>query len=494
MAARAVTSGVWVFALNLINRAFGILRTIILARLLTPDDFGLLGLALLTTATLETLSQTGFHGAIIQRQKSTDAYLNTAWSCSAMRGIILFALLYGLSPAVAEFFKDSRVVAIIRVIGISILLSGFANTGIVLLKKELDFKKQFLYETLSNMADILVSIALAFWLRNVWALVIGGVAGHVVRLILSYGLHPWRPSLSFDLARFREMFAFGKWMLAAGILHLLITKADDLFVGKWFGVAALGLYQMAFLLSNMTTTDLTHTISQIAFPAYSKIQQDQSTLARVYLKVLKGVAFISVAVAFGLFAFASELVELLLGRQWMAMVPVLEILTFAGLARSIQSTAVPVFLAMDRPKINTEINITRALALFGLIYPFSMKWGVLGVAYAVLTSSVVSVLVVSLRIPAVINVRLSQFYQSILAPVLIATTTQVLMILVRPGGVESEAVRVFLSPIFWASSYLALSAMADTMLKLGLREIVQEAWRHLGPGQKMMLQKASKQP
>jgi lipopolysaccharide exporter len=408
--------------------------------------------------------------------------------------MILFALLYFLSPQVADFFDDTRVVPIIRVIAISILLSGFANIGIVLFRKELDFKKQFIYETLSNSADIVISIALALWLRTVWALVIGGVAGHIMRLILSYGLHPWRPALSFDAVKFREMFTFGKWMLAAGILHFVITKADDLFVGKYFGVAALGLYQMAYLLSNVTTTDLTHTISQIAFPAYSKIQNDPSTLVNVYLKVLRGVAFISVSVAFFLFAFASELVELLLGGQWVAMAPVLEVLAFAGLARSIQSTAVPVFLAMGRPKIHTEINIIRAVVLFCLIYPFATTWGMLGVAYAVLTSCVVSVLAVSLRIPTVINVRVSQFYMSIFVPVLTAATSLVLMMLVKQTGVESGPVRLLFLLLFGASVYLALSIAADRRLKYGMRETVQEAWQHFGIGKKMLLQKAGKQP
>jgi O-antigen/teichoic acid export membrane protein len=283
-------------------------------------------------------------------------------------------------------------------------------------------------------------------------------------------------------------------MLAAGILHFLITKADDLFVGKSFGVAALGLYQMAYLLSNVTTTDLAHTISQIAFPAYSKIQNDPVTLVDVYLKVLRGVAFISASVAFSLYAFASEIVELLLGRHWLPMVPVLEILAFAGLARSIQSTAVPVFLAMDRPKIHTEINIIRALVLFGLIYPFAATWGALGVAYAVLTSCIASVLAVSLRIPTVINVRASQFYLSILIPVLTATTTLVLMMLVKQTGVEYGTGRFLLLLLFGASVYLSLSIMADRLLKYGMRETVQEVWQHLGLGKKVFLQKAGKQP
>ena len=178
----------------------------------------------------------------------------------------------------------------------------------------------------------------------------------------------------------------------------------------------------------------------------------------------------------------------------MAMAPVLEVLAFAGLARSIQSTAVPVFLAMGRPKIHTEINIIRAVVLFCLIYPFASTWGMLGVAYAVLTSCVVSVLAVSLRIPTVINVRVSQFYMSIFVPVLTATTTLVLMMLVKQTGVESGPVRLLFLLLFGASVYLALSVAADRRLKYGMRETVQEAWQHLGLGKKMLLQKAGKQP
>ena len=494
LAAKAVTSGAWVFALNFINRGLGLIRTVILARLLTPDDFGLLGLALLITATLETLSQTGFYGAIIQRQNKPESYLNTAWTCSALRGMCLFVLLYALSPQLARFFEDPRVVPIIRVIAVSMLLSGFANIGVVCFKKDLEFKKYFTYETLGNMADIVTSIAMAFCLRSVWAMVIGGLAGHAMRLVLSYGLHPYRPALAFDLPKFKELFAFGKWMLAAGVMHFLITKADDLFVGKYFGVAALGLYQMAYLLSNVTTTDLVYSISQIAFPAYSKIQNDRASLSEAYLKVIRGVAFAAVSVALILFAFASELVTLFFGEQWLPMVPVLEVLALAGLARSIQSTAVPIFLAMDRPKIHSEINFVRAAVLFACIYPFSQAWGVLGVAYAVLASCVVSVLAVSLRIPAVLDLRASQFYLSIAAPLLPAGVTLTAVMLAKQAGVESESWRFFFLPLLGVSVYLALSLTVDGLLKYGVGQTVRALWQHLVPGRNLCIQKAGRQP
>jgi O-antigen/teichoic acid export membrane protein len=492
LAVKAATSAVWVFALNFINRGSGLMRTVILARLLTPDDFGLLGLALLITATLETLSQTGFHGAIIQRQGQAEGYLNTAWTCSALRGAGLFVLLCGLAPQLARFFEDARMVPIIRVIAVSILLSGFGNIGVVFFRKNLEFKKLFIYETLSNMADIVTSIALAVWLRNVWALVIGGVVGHSVRLILSYGLHPHRPAIAFDVAKFKELVVFGKWMLAAGILHFMITKADDLFVGKCFGVAALGLYQMAFLLSNVTTTDLVYSISQIAFPAYSKIQHDRASLTKAYLKVLRGVAFAAVSVALILFAFAPEFVNLFLGEQWMPMVPVLEVLALAGLARSIQATAVPVFLAVNRPKIHSQINFIRAAVLFACIYPLAQAWGVLGVAYAVLASCVVSVLAVSLRIPAVLELRASTFYLSISAPLLPAGVTLVAVMLAKQAGVESGTWRFFLLPLLAVSVHLTLSLMVDGLLKYGVRQTIGALWQHVGLGKTMRFQKAGR--
>jgi len=210
--------------------------------------------------------------------------------------------------------------------------------------------------------------------------------------------------------------------------------------------------------------------------------------------VLRGVAFAAVSVALILFAFASEIVTLFLGEQWMPMVSVLEVLALAGLARSIQSTAVPVFLAMDQPKIHSQINAIRVVVLFACIYPFSQAWGVLGVAYAVLASCVVSVLAVSLRIPAVLDLRASQFYLSIAAPLLPAGVTLTAVMLAKQAGVESESWRFFFLPLLGVSVYLALSLTVDGLLKYGVGQTVRALWQHLVPGRNLCIQKAGRQP
>jgi O-antigen/teichoic acid export membrane protein len=252
----------------MLNRALGFIRTIILARLLAPEDFGLLGIALLSISMLETFSKTGFDSALIQKKENVESYLDTAWTVSALRGILLFFILLFSAPLIARFFNTPAAAQVIRVIALFTLLAGLRNIGILFFQKELEFNKQFSYEFSATLVDLTVAITLAFILRNVWALVWGGLAASLVRLVLSYVLHPHRPRMRIDREGFQELFGFGKWVLTSGILVFLVTQGDDILVGKLLGVTALGLYQMAYTLSNLPATEVTHMISKVTFPAH----------------------------------------------------------------------------------------------------------------------------------------------------------------------------------------------------------------------------------
>ena len=261
--------------------------------MLAPSDFGLLGVALLTLSTIEIFSQTGFRSALIQKKENIESYLDTAWTVSAMRGVILFLILYLSSPIISKFFNSPQAMSVIKVISISILFSGFKNIGILFFQKELEFKKQFIYEFSATIGDLIVAISLAFILRNVWALVWGVLAANFVRFVMSYVLSPYRPKFRIQKEKFKDLFGFSKWVLGSGILVFLTTQGDDIFVGKMLGVTTLGFYQMAYLLSNLPATEITHVISRVTFPAYSKLQEDLSKIKEAYLKVLQVIAFFS---------------------------------------------------------------------------------------------------------------------------------------------------------------------------------------------------------
>ncbi len=413
---KVVRGGLWVFSLRILNRGLGLIRTIILARLLAPEDFGLMGIAMLAISTLETFSQTGFQAALIQKKEDIESYLDTAWTVSAIRGLMLFLILFFAAPLIAEFFNSPQAVLIIQVIALSTLLSGLRNIGVVFFQKELEFNKQFFFEFSATIVDLGVAIPLAFLLRNVWALVWGGLAANFIRLFMSYILQPYRPHIAFEKQRFLGLFGFGKWVVGSGILIFLITHGDDIFVGKMLGVTSLGLYQMAYLISNLPATEITHVISQVTFPAYSKIQDNLVRLKDAYLKVLHITAFISIPVAIGIFTFSSEFTQLFLGNKWMQIIPLLQILVFAGLVRSIAATAGYVFYAIGKSKLDTLLQTIRLAVLVLLIYPLSKKYGLLGVSYTVLCSIFTANLFFCILVIRITACNLNSFLKTLIFP------------------------------------------------------------------------------
>jgi len=386
---RVVKSGLWAFALRAVNRAFRFIRLIILARVLAPEDFGLMGIALLTMATLDTFSQTGFQAALIQKKDDIKSYLDAAWTVLILRGSILFAILYIIAPFAAHFFNAKEAEVIIRVIGLSFLIQAFTNIGVIYFEKELEFNKLFIYSFVGTLSDFVVAVSAALILKNVWALVFGSLAGSTAMCITSYFIHPYRPKFDFHLGKAKELFGFGKWILGSSILIFLITQGDDIFVGKLLGTTALGLYQLAYRISNMPTTEITHVISQVTFPAYSKLQDNIEKLREAYLRVLQVTAFLSFPLAGLIFVLAPDFTRIFLGEKWMPMVPAMQVLAIYGAIRSIGSLTGSLWQAYGKPQISTYFNMFKLILIAIFIYPFTVWWGILGTALAVVAASLV---------------------------------------------------------------------------------------------------------
>ncbi len=390
LARRAVKGGVWVFALKTAHRVLGLIRTIILARLLSPADFGLMGIAVLAIGTLDTFSQAGLEPALVQKKGDIRPYLDTVWTVKIIRSVVLFGLLYVSAPVIAGFFKTSQALQVIRVLAFLELFMGIKNIGTVYFQKELQFDRRFILEFSGLVANIGVSITLAFVLRNVWALVWGSLAGAFVTGIVSYMVHPYRPRIRFGSGKAKELFRFGKWLFGSSILYFLITQGDNAFVGKVIGITALGLYQMAYQLSNAPATEITHVVSSVTFPVYSKIQDDMARLRKVYSEVLQLNVFLAAPMATGIFILAPDFTRIFLGEKWLPMVPAMQLLALAGFLRALAGTTGAMFYALGRPKTETLWQGIRLATLAALIFPLSMQWGISGTALAVCASILVA--------------------------------------------------------------------------------------------------------
>jgi len=452
---------------------------VILARILSPHDFGLMGIAMLTMLILENFSQTGFQAALIQKKENIESYLNTAWTTMIVRGVVLFSILYFIAPYASTFFKSPDAKPIIQVVVISVLIQAFTNIGVIYFQKELEFKKMFIYQLSGTLADFTVAVSAAIILKNVWALIFGLLAGNFVRFVVSYLIHPYRPRIRFDLKKIKELSVFGRWVFGSNILMFLTTQGDSVIVGKILGTTMLGFYQMAYRISNMPATEITHVISQVTFPAYAKIQDNIPKLREAYLKVLQFTAFLSFPIAGLIFVLARDFTRIFLGEKWMPMVPAMQVLVLWGLIRSMGATTGSVFQGIGKPEVITKLQFVVLALLVISIYPLATRWGILGVSLAVIFSTSMPNLVAFYKVIKVIQCSTRDFYRVVAFPLLNTTVMILLILMIKNYWITKvEILDFFLIFSFSILTYFGVtflfnkfSGFYDEILNLTLGEL-----------------------
>lgn len=383
---KTVQGGAWISSLKIIRKVLSLIRLIIIGRILAPSDFGLMGIALLTMSALETFSTFGFKQALIQKKENTDNYLDAAWTVLIIRGFVVFIIVYLVAPYVAFFFHTPEVKPIIQVLGLVAFLQAFANIGVIFFHKELEFDKVFIYRFVGISTNFIVAVVAAIVLRSVWALVLGLLAEKVVSIIVSYLIHPYRPRLSKDIGKAKELFGFGRWILGSSIFVFIGEHIDDIFVGRVLSAMALGFYQMAYRISNMLETEITQVISSVAFPAYAKIQDKQARLRKAYFRIMRLTIAVSLPITMGMVLLAPEFTRIFLSEKWMPMVTAMQLLAVAGLIKSIVSTGSPLFVGSGFPKYEFFMQMIRGLTIIIIIYPLIIYMGISGAALGVILS------------------------------------------------------------------------------------------------------------
>lgn len=378
---RTVKGGLWMTATNVADRALQIVLLIVLARLLDPADFGLMGIALLTLSAMKRFSRVGFQEALIQRiEADIDDYLNTAWTVEVGRGLGLAAITFLAAPLVASFFSEPRAQPVLRVVALSPLLMGLRNPAVVYFKKNLDFHKEFAYVMSGSVANFGVAVALGLVFQNVWALVLGYVSADATRLLVSYVMDGFRPIPEFNRQYLGELFAYGKWITGTEGLQFLISEGDDAVVGFVLGAASLGLYQVAYRIAKAPATEVAIVVSSVTFPAYSKLQDDVDALREVFFKTVQVTTFVSFPISVGIVVASPVFVRGFLGVEWLPIIPIMQLIGVYGLLISLGATFGPVWKALGRPDYITKLSAVRVVLMAILILPATRMYGIIGAA------------------------------------------------------------------------------------------------------------------
>ena len=387
-----IRGGIW----NTVNKIFflglGFIQLIILARLLSPKDFGLMSIALLTIATFDSLIVTGFPEALIQKKGEALNYYDTVWTISALKSLSLFIIIFFLAKPIAIFFNDLSLVFIIKVISLSIIFRGISSIGIVIFRKEIDFYNYFIYYSSGSIVNFIVSISLAFIFKNVWALVIGYVLGDFARFIISYCLFNYKPKIKIKTEQLKELFSFGIWIFLARIVSFFIRNIDRFVISKILGIIPLGFYQMASSFSNSSFLEITDVIYQVTFPAYSKIQDQFQALKDSYLKSLQVLSLIIIPCAGAVFILAPEIVKIFLGQKWLSIISPLRILSLLGMVCVFNSPLSSMILVKRKQNIGLFFSFIQLIILSIIIFPLTKSLGIVGSSLAVFSSITLGVI------------------------------------------------------------------------------------------------------
>jgi len=384
------------------EKSLGLISTVILARILVPEDFGLVAMAMSIISLVELASSFSFETVLIQREQPTRAHYDTAWTLNILFGASCALVMIALSKPAAAFYSEPRLVAVVCVIASGWALQSLENVGAVDFRRQMDFRKEFVFLALKKFVGFSVTVILAFVLRNYWALVAGMMAGRLAGVVSSYVMSPFRPRLG--LAARRDLFRFSSWLLVANIVNFAETRFAHFFVGRVEGPTPLGLFTIASDFASLPTTELSAPINRAAFPGYSRLAGRRPDLQSEVTIVIGMLALSTIPAALGLMTLAEPLVRLVLGEKWIAIVPILQILVLGSCLRAVMSNYHAVFLAVGHPHLTPVLEGCRVAVMIPLTFVLAEMHGLVGVAVAqaismgfgFITSSVVLVKVLEL--------------------------------------------------------------------------------------------------
>ncbi len=378
----------WMSGFRVFTRLLAFVKIGVLARVLSPSQFGVFGIASLILALLEILTETGINIILVQSKRSIEEYLDSAWVVSIIRGTVISLLIIISAPFIVNFFNSPESLPILLFMSLVPFVRGFINPAEIVLQKELRFGSEFWFRSVIFFVDACVSIIVALLTHSVYALVWGLLAGAVFEVVLSFILFVQRPRLILHREYFSELFHKGKWITAYGIFNYIAENGDNIIVGRVMGSANLGLYQMAYKISILPISEISDVVSRVVFPVYTKISGDKERLLKAFSKTIASMSIVSFVVGLLIFVFPKEIILVFLGDKWLAAVPVLKILSLYGVIRTIAGPASALFLALEKQNYVTIMTSIRFFVLAISIYPFVLTWGLVGAAYAMLLSTI----------------------------------------------------------------------------------------------------------
>lgn len=434
-------------AAQIVTQVVRFATNVALARLLSPDDFGVVAIALVVTLLLDQLKDLGTGLAIIQRETVDERLLNSVFYLNLALGVLLAGGIYASAGTVAGLLGNPDAAPVLQAFSGVTLVTSLAQIHHSLLRRDLRFYELAIVASSTAVVTAVVSIVAAFMGLNYWALVVGTIAGAVFGTVMVWIYDRWRPSLMFDLASLRSIWGFSFNLFLSNVLTLFFTQVDKVIISHFLGSAALGTYTLAQRTVTSPVTAVSTVVAEVTFPAFSRRQTEHAALRSGFVRSSAVVALVTFPVLFGFAALASPAVAVVFGARWSDMVPVIWLLAPVAAIQSVTAASSQILLAKGRSDVVYRLGIVYCVVLTaaGLI---GVQWGLVGVAAA-------------------------------LGAAILLITPFALMLAFREIELRlRDYLRAFI-PHLWITSAMMLAVIAATF---GVREAAGPAWLELVVG------------
>lgn len=382
---KLVKGASWVAAARLLINVIGFASTIILARLLVPDDFGIVAIAEAIAIVVASVTELSLANALIQHRRPTRDHYDSAFTLNAVRSVLLALVIAALALPASGIYGDERLAPVLGLIAFATVIGGFENPKLVVFRRQLIFWQDFLLTFGAKLAGFLVAVTIAIAFRSYWALVLGSFAAQLVRVGLSYAVIPYRPRACLN--RWRELFSFSGWLTLSKAVRTLNLRSDPIALGFFVGSAGLGQYALGSRLAYLPVFEALSPLRQILFPAFSRMNEQPERLKSAYLRAQHFLLAFGIPIAIGFAVVAEPSVILLIGEKWRPIVPIVEALALASVLGLMESSE-PLAMALNRTRDIAGRDVRVALIrlpllAIGLVVGTMTPIGpIMGVVYA----------------------------------------------------------------------------------------------------------------
>lgn len=364
---RAVSGLVWSFIDDFAKLGLSLIRGVILARLLSPREFGLIGMTTIFIAVSQSFVDSGFKQALIRKKDCTQADFSTVFYFNMFVSVVLYAVLFVSAGAIATFFDEPVLGPVLRVLGLGLIINAVSLVQQTQLTKNINFRLQTRISVIASIVSGALGIYMAFAGYGVWSLVASTLSGLFLVSLLLWLWRDWRPSLMFSLASFREMFSFGSRLLVSGLLNTVYRNVYNLVIGKYFSAAELGYYTRADTFQKLPSQHLSGVIQRVSYPVLSAVQDDMPRLRVGYRRVIKNTMLVSFVLMLGMAAVAEPMVVTLVGEQWRPSVVYLQLLCLVGMFYPLHAINLNMLKVQGRSDLFLKLEVIKKVLAIPVI-------------------------------------------------------------------------------------------------------------------------------